>query len=296
MDFETGISEGTNRVFRMLFNVSDHLFRRSPRPRRLLAGTPIRRHADTLTHRPFWLRLRVPAMPLAICYFLCAITSLLSAADAPETALPKLSDEARSAAAKGLSDFRNQKFKEAKAEFQKMTDLAPEHPMGWANLGSAEFRLGEVDQAEEHLKKAVRLDPTAQQTWLTLGIIDYQKDELDAGLAALSQAVYLDPRDPKAHLYLGILIRKRGWLAAAEDEMRKAIDLDEQYAEAHFNLAVLYLERQPPAIELARRHYYRALKLGAEPDAELDRLLKKPDAGTQPGVSTNRTQKTEDER
>ena len=35
---------------------------------------------------------------------------------------------------------------------------------------------------------------------------------------------------------------------------RKAIELDETYAEAHYNLAVLYLERQPPAIELARRH------------------------------------------
>ena len=142
-------------------------------------------------------------------------------------------------------------------------------------------------EAEEHLKKAVRLDPTAQQAWLTLGIIDYQKDALDAGLAALSQAVYLDPRDPKAHLYLGILIRKRGWLAAAEDEMRKAIELDEKYAEAHFNLAVLYLEHQPPAVELARRHYYRALKLGAEPDAELDRALKKPDTGEDAGTPTN---------
>ena len=175
----------------------------------------------------------------------------------------------------GSPIFETGKFEDAKSEFQKMTELAPAHPMAWANLGSAEFRLGEIPQAEEHLKKAVRLDPTAQQAWLTLGIIDYQKNDLYAGLAALSQAVYLDPRDPKAHLYLGVLIRKRGWLQGAEDEMRKAIDLDEQYAEAHFNLAVLYLERQPPAIELARRHYYRALKLGAEHDAELDRVLKR---------------------
>jgi len=200
---------------------------------------------------------------------------LLRAADPPESALPTLSEEAKSSASRGLADFQTGKFEDAKSEFQKMTELAPTHPMPWANLGSAEFRLGEIPQAEEHLKKAVRLDPTAQQAWLTLGIINYQKNDLYAGLAALSQAVYLDPRDPKAHLYLGVLIRKCGWLEGAEDEMRKAIDLDEQYAEAHFNLAVLYLERQPPAIELARRHYYRALKLGAEHDAELDRVLKR---------------------
>jgi tetratricopeptide (TPR) repeat protein len=232
--------------------------------------TPTRQYADTPTRFP----RRSPVV------FLCVLISVLSgsllrAADPPETALPTLSDDARSAASRGLADFRNEKFEDAKNEFQKMTELAPTHPMAWANLGSAEFRLGEISQAEEHLKKAVRLDPTVQQAWLTLGIIDYQINDLDAGLAALSEAVYLDPHDPKSHLYLGVLIRKRGWLEGAEDEMRKAIDLDEAYAEAHFNLAVLYLERQPPAIELARRHYYRALKLGAEHDEELDRVLKR---------------------
>jgi Flp pilus assembly protein TadD len=229
--------------------------------------TPNRRHVS-----PGWL--------LSILWLTWIILSgsPLPAADPPEKALPTLSDDARSAASRGLFDFRNDKFEEAKSEFQTMTELAPTHPMAWANLGSAEFRLGQIPEAEEHLKKAVFLDPTAQQTWLTLGIIDYQKNDLDAGLAALSQAVYLNPRDPKAHLYLGILIRKRGWFDGAEVEMRKAIELDEQYAEAHFNLAVLYLDRQPAAIELARRHYFRALKLGAEHDADLDRVLKKTES------------------
>jgi Flp pilus assembly protein TadD len=233
-----------------------------------------RRQADTLIGR----HISSPWLVVVLCLAVIAFSGTpLPAADAPEKALPTLSDDAKSAAERGLFDFRNDKFEDAKNEFQTMTELAPTHPMAWANLGSAEFRLGDIPKAEEHLKKAVLLDPTAQQSWLTLGIIDYQKNDLDAGLAALSQAVYLNPRDPKAHLYLGILIRKRGWLEGAEDEMRKAIELDEEYAEAHFNLAVLYLERQPPAIELARRHYYRALKLGAEHDDDLDRVLKKTD-------------------
>jgi Flp pilus assembly protein TadD len=135
-----------------------------------------------------------------------------------------------------------------------------------------------MDKAADYLKRGVMLDPTAQQAWLTLGIVEYQKEDLDAGLAALSQAVYRDPKDPKAHLYLGILIRKKGWLSGAEDEMRKAIELDETYAEAHYNLAVLCLEQQPPAVELARRHYFQALRLGAKPDPELDRTFKKTTA------------------
>jgi Flp pilus assembly protein TadD len=265
------------------------LFRQLQLPRRLPWGVAHAPHAETLpTNADPPIRRQVPNVrrpadtptrrhvSSVLWLAVSALSgSLLPAADPPGKALPTLSEEAKSAAARGVADFRNDNFQDAKNDFQKMTELAPAHPMAWANLGSAEFRLGETAHAEEHLKKALLLDPTAQQAWLTLGIIDYQKNDLDAGLAALSQAVYLDPRDPKAHLYLGILIRKRGWLEGAEDEMRKAIDLDEQYAEAHFNLAVLYLERQPPAIELARRHYYRALKLGAERDAELDRVFRK---------------------
>ena len=56
--------------------------------------------------------------------------------------------------------------------------------------------------------------------------------------------------------------------------IRKAVELDENYAEAHFNLAMVYSERQPPAIELARRHYYRARALGAAADPDMERILK----------------------
>jgi len=214
-----------------------------------------------------------PLVAIAVL-FLFFTTGIAQQAPAQETP-PPLSAEAQDAASKGISFFRQDQFQEAREQFEKVVQLAPTHPFGWVNLGSTDFRLGQTDRAEDELKKAVRLDPTAEQAWLTLGIISYQKDALDAGMAALSQAVYLDPKDAKAHLYLGVLIRKKGWLSGAEDEMRKALELDEGNAEAHFNLAVLCLEEKPPATELARRHYYRALDLGAKPDPELELKFKK---------------------
>jgi Flp pilus assembly protein TadD len=233
---------------------------------------------DDATWRPYeepGIRYFPLSRGLIFSLFILLSSGILAGAENDQPSVPQLTDEAKAAVEKGILEFHDEKFQDAKAEFQRMTELAPTHPIGWLNLGSTEFRLGELDQAEIHLKRALQLDSAAQQGWLTLGIIDYQKNELDAGLAALSQAVYLNPKDPKAHLYLGILIRKRGWLSGAEDEMRKAVELDEGYAEAHFNLAVLYLERQPPAFEPARRHYYRALELGAERDSEIDKALQK---------------------
>jgi len=69
------------------------------------------------------------------------------------------------------------------------------------------------------------------------------------------------------------VIGRRGWVDGAQTELRRAVELDANYSDAHFNLAVFYLESRPPAIELARRHYFRAIELGAEKDASIEKRL-----------------------
>jgi Flp pilus assembly protein TadD len=170
---------------------------------------------------------------------------LTTSLQAEDTSLPTLTPEAHSTIEQGLSEFRDNKFDEAEKTFQKVTEMAPNHPMGWINLGSVEYRLGKLDEAEKSLRRALHLDPEVAQTWLTLGIVTYSKNEPEAALAALSEAVYLDSNNPRAHM------------------------------EAQFNLAMIYTERTPPALELARRHYYRALALGAAADPDLEKLLKR---------------------
>jgi Tfp pilus assembly protein PilF len=210
-------------------------------------------------------------LPLVIA----TITTLLWGAAGEQANAPILSPEARQALEDGLARFRQGKFEEAKNSFMKVTTQFPNYANGWINLGSTEYRLNQLDDAEKHLRKAVHLDPDLTQAWLTLGIIAYQKGDMDAGLAALSQAVYLEPDNAHAHMYLGVLARKRGWFDAAEEELRKAVELDESYAEAHYNLAIIYTEHRPPELELARRHYYRALDLGAPPDLDIEKILKR---------------------
>jgi Flp pilus assembly protein TadD len=208
----------------------------------------------------------------ALAWIILTLLAPLQADD--NTTMPMLTPEARSMIEQGLSQFRDNKFDDAEKTFQKVTDIVPNHPMGWINLGSVEYRLGKLDDAERSLRKAVHLDPEIAQAWLTLGIVSYNKDEPEAALAALSQAVFLDSTNARGHMYLGVCMRKRGWMDAAEDELRKAVELDPNYSEAQFNLAIIYSERTPPALELARRHYYRALALGAAADPDLDKILR----------------------
>jgi Tfp pilus assembly protein PilF len=69
-------------------------------------------------------------------------------------------------------------------------------------------------------------------------------------------------------------VKKLGWLDAAEAELQRALELNPDYTNAHFNLALMYLERKPPAIELAKRHYDKAIALGAEKDELVEKKLK----------------------
>ncbi|RYD71760.1 MAG: tetratricopeptide repeat protein [Verrucomicrobiaceae bacterium] len=152
-------------------------------------------------------------------------------------------------------------------------ELAPGNVPVTINLGLIAYRQKAFPDAERLLQSVVRAQPEAGLAWLILGVIAYEQDKLDSALAALSQAVLYEPKNARAHHYLGVTVGKKGWYLGAEDEMRKALEIDPDYAEAHFNLSVFYLQRNPPAVELARRHYQKSLDLGAPPDAQVAHAL-----------------------
>lgn len=198
------------------------------------------------------------------------LVSTAAAAPPPKTELPP---DAQKAANEGVRAFGKGDLKLAEMDFQKLLKLYPDNLFALMNLGAVEYRLKKFAAAEQHLKRAVRQRPEAASAWLTLGALYCDLDKLDAALAALSQAVLLDPKNARAHNYLGVTVGKKGWYSGAEAELQRAIELEPDYAEAHFNLALFYLQRDPPAIELARRHYARALELGAAPDPLVEKNL-----------------------
>jgi Flp pilus assembly protein TadD len=181
---------------------------------------------------------------------------------------------AKIAAAEGNTAFLRKDYAGARKAYQRVLDLVPDNVLGLVNLGVVEFSSGNTAKAGELLRKAVSIRLENPAAWLTLGIIYMDNEQFDAALAALSQAVLQDPRNARARNYLGVVIGRKGWIDGAQSELRRAVELDPSYSDAHYNLAVFYLEEKPPAIELARRHYFRAVELGAEKDAALEKVLK----------------------
>lgn len=181
---------------------------------------------------------------------------------------------AKEAVADGNNAFLKKDYARARKAYLQFLDLMPDNVLGLVNLGVVEFSSGNTAKAEGLLKKAVSIRLENPAAWLTLGIIAMDQERFDEALADLSQAVLQEPRNPRARNYLGVVIGRKGWIDGAQSELRRAVELDPSYSDAHYNLAVFYLEEKPPAIELARRHYYRAIELGAEKDPAIEKVLK----------------------
>jgi tetratricopeptide (TPR) repeat protein len=172
------------------------------------------------------------------------------------------------------ANFDQGKFVEAEKLYQQILAKDPNNLYSLSNLGVVLFRNGKLKASELTLKKALAIAPSDEFTHTTLGIVYYQQSKFDDALSELTKALAINPKSAIAHNYLGVTASQKGWQEAAEKEMLEAIADNPDYADAHFNLAVVYSTSQPPAKELARRHYERALALGAQPDPTLDKSLR----------------------
>jgi tetratricopeptide (TPR) repeat protein len=207
--------------------------------------------------------------------FAALFLAVLPAASAQESPAPDFVPTiAKEAAAEGNAAFARKDLKTARKAYEKVLDLAPGNLLGLVNLGVVEFSAGNTARAEELLKRAVRIRLETPAAWLTLGIIYMDQEKPDEALASLTQAALYDPSNARVRNFLGVVMGRKGWTDAAQAELRRAVELDPAYADAQYNLAAFYLEEKPPAIELARRHYTRAIELGAEPDPAIEKVLK----------------------
>jgi len=194
---------------------------------------------------------------------------------AMDTALAAMSPEQiADSTITALKAFSRGNLEEARSELEKILESDPDNFTALVNLGALEYRLKEFDTAEIHLNRAVRINAEVSAAWVTLGVLYLESGKLYDALAALSRALVLDPKDWRIHNYLGVTIGRKGWPYGAEQELRKAIELNPEAAEPNFNLALIYMQRHPPTIELARRHYREAIRLGATPDPLLAQQIR----------------------
>jgi Flp pilus assembly protein TadD len=210
-----------------------------------------------------------------------AALAFVCLAHAQEDAANYVPKVAREAAAEGNEAFGKGDFKSARLSYQKVLELAPGNLVALVNIGLIEFRSGNDKEAEKVLKQAITQRLETAPAWLTLGMLYFKQGQIEEAFAALSQAVLYDAGNARGHNYLGVVLGRKGWLDGAEAELRRAVEIDSEYRDAHYNLAVVYLQRKPPAVELARRHYFKSIELGGQQDKELEKKLSDLQSKTQ---------------
>jgi hypothetical protein len=175
--------------------------------------------------------------------------------------------------AKAKDEFDRQDYLQAENTFQEALKISPDDYFALSNIGVVEFQLGKMTEAEQFLKRAAAKSKESSFALTTLGIVHYRQQRLDDAEKVLRKAVAANSQDFTAHNYLGIVLAASGDGKAGESEIMKALEINPQYADAHFNLAVIYATGKPPAKMMAKKHYAKAIELGAPPDPSLERLV-----------------------
>lgn len=165
-------------------------------------------------------------------------------------------------------------FAGAEKLYQQFLELQPDNVVALANLGVSQFRQGKLTAAQLALEKAIKVDPNDAFSLTTLGAVMIEQNRIEDAIAYLERANTSVADDPITLNYLGVASSQIGQFGKAEQALRRAVTVKPEYAEAHFNLAVIYATAKPPSIALAKRHYEKALELGAGPDKRLAAMLK----------------------
>jgi tetratricopeptide (TPR) repeat protein len=190
----------------------------------------------------------------------------------------ELSVGAATLAAEAERAFSARRLDEAEKKYQQALRTDEKHVLVLANLAAVQIEQNRLGEAEANVKRALAGDPKDAFSLSLLGILKVRQQKYDEALDALSQSAQLDPQNPDTFQYLGVTLAEKGLRDPAESAFRRAIQLSPRNGDAHHNLAVVYATQRPPAFELARWHYKKAMEAGHPRNPRLEKMLNEPGA------------------
>jgi tetratricopeptide (TPR) repeat protein len=98
----------------------------------------------------------------------------------------------------------------AESELTRATQLAPDEPAAWANLGLLSLRQRNLDVAAERLEKARALAPDNSKIQVLTAILESARGHATETLNALRKAIELDPKNLRAIYMLAEETERQG--------------------------------------------------------------------------------------
>jgi tetratricopeptide (TPR) repeat protein len=162
----------------------------------------------------------------------------------------------------GIGLFLQGDLKAAQAAFEKVTEVAPQNPDGWVNIGRCAVQEGDMDRARTVLEKALSLSPDLARAHFFYAKVLRNDGRYDQAADHLRKVLVQYPRDRVALNDLGrILFLQRNY-AEAVKVLQSVLAVDPEDLQAHYNLMLCYngLGDQ----KLAHEHQVRYLRFKAD--------------------------------
>lgn len=145
---------------------------------------------------------------------------------------------------RGVDAFDQRRYADAVRFFRRATELAPEDPRAFVNLGLTFDRLGQATQAEQHYRTALELNAAEPRALANLGQLLGDRGKIAQARTLLTQATVAEPSSAYTWTALGWFEMQQGRLAQAERHFTQAITAEPEASTGYFHMGRLLHARQ----------------------------------------------------
>ena len=142
----------------------------------------------------------------------------------------------------GLAFLEENKLEEAKNEFTKLIEEAPDEASGYANLGLVYLRMGNYDEAIPHLITATEKQPDDPDIMLILAKTYEQKGDTDKSVEVLHDIEDIDPANIKALYNLSEIYGQRAD-ASSQEQRTEYLNKLVEVAPGNIVVRLQYIEQ-----------------------------------------------------
>ncbi len=153
-------------------------------------------------------------------------------------------------------------LKAAQAAFEKVTEIDPQNPDGWVNIGRAALQEGDMDAARPVLEKALALSPDLARAHFFYARVLRPDGNYEDAAKHLRKVLAQYPRDRVALNNLGRILFLQRKYADAVKVLQPVLAIDPEDLQAHYNLMLCYNGLGDE--KMAKEHQARYLRFKAD--------------------------------
>jgi len=167
----------------------------------------------------------------------------------------------------GIGLFLQGDLKGAAAAFQKITEMAPNNPDGWVNVGRCAVQEGDMQRARSVLEKALAISPNLARAHYFYARVLRSEGNYEGAADHLQQVLAQYPRDRVALNDLGRVLFLQRKYSEAVTTLQSVLAIDPEDLQAHYNLMLCY--RGLSDNKMASEHEERYLRFKADESSQV---------------------------